>query len=88
MKDRNINRSVFPPGSQVVQGMASQASTWLLTQMDEQNLTAYEALYIVNHMMDTVIRLIGKEEQRLEKRRKARLAKRAELRGEGRGDDA
>ena len=87
MKDRNINRSEFPPGSQVLQGMASQASAWILIQMDEQNLTAYEALYIVNHMMDTVVRLIGKEEQRLEKRRKARLAKRAALRGEERGDE-
>ena len=70
MKDRNINRSEFPPGPHVVQGMAAQASTWFLIQMDEQNLTAYEALYIVNHMMDTVVCLIGKEEAMREKHRK------------------
>lgn len=75
-RDHNINRAEFPAGSHVVQGMAAQASTWLLIQMDEQDLTAYEALYIANHMLSTVVSIIGREEQRLEKRRKARKAKR------------
>jgi hypothetical protein len=71
MKDRNLNRAEFPEGS-ALQGMAAQANTWFLIQMDEQNLTAYEALYIANEMLNTVFRLIGKEEAKAEKRRGAR----------------
>lgn len=63
--DPTIRRSDYPAGRSQIQGMAASASHWL---MDRNQLTAYEALYIAG--MDTVIRVIGREEARGRKKKK------------------
>lgn len=74
--NRSLSRAAFPdnPFFQV-RGMAAQANTWFLIQMDEQELTVYEALYIAHELLNTVILLIGKEEQKAHKAKAARKAK-------------
>ena len=52
----DIRRGDFPPSTQA-QGMSSQASTWLLEQIEANQMTTLEALQVVGHMLQTVTRL-------------------------------
>jgi len=52
-----IDRDKFPKHT-ALQGMGSQASTWLCEQIERNDMTTYEALYIVQRLFDTVMRLI------------------------------
>lgn len=56
-----MDRSAFPQHTQL-QGLSAQAAQWLLREIERNELTIYEALYIVHHLQRTVLDIMRREE--------------------------
>jgi hypothetical protein len=58
----DLDPSQFPEHTRL-QGMAAQAEAWLLKQMEQHDLTIYEALYIVHRLNTICLSLMGKRQR-------------------------
>ncbi len=58
----DIDRAHFPKRTQL-QGMSAQADQWFLLQIEKNDMTISEALYITHRLVGTVIDLMRRQEE-------------------------